>query len=478
MTRVLEPTPQASGRSTALSRPHARSCVPPACSFPQPIVASRPHGRDHLLRRLHPACCACRSRSIGGGAAKPGRAGEGGRELGRGQRHHGRRRGDRLPARDRARERRRGRCSRRRRIRSRRSRAPRSSRRRSTSGATSTPPTSATRCAPGPTRSGSALDAVKAGSAKRVLVVVADTRMAAPRSAVEGNLGDGGGRVPGRRRTTWSRRSPRMHSVADEIIDVWRTEGDPFVHAWEDRFVVDHGYRRNVREVGEGAPRQGRRRGRRRDEGGASTDPTREAHATVVRELGFDAGDAGAGPALRQGRQRGRGAGAAAARRARSSRRRRARSFWSSPTATAPTRSLLETTPHVERLEGRRGVGVAPGAAGGDAELRHVPPLPPVARDRARPARRRGALGHQALPRSRRGHHAARAAVPALPAGAVPAPARLLPVLRAGRVRQAAPLRPHRHRALVHLRQLRRQPEHRRSSPASSRSTARASTCR
>src|SRR5512132_1091618 len=34
------------------------------------------------------------------------------------------------------------------------------------------------------------LDAIKAGSAKRVLVVVSDMRMAAPRSAVEASLGD------------------------------------------------------------------------------------------------------------------------------------------------------------------------------------------------------------------------------------------------------------------------------------------------
>src|SRR6516225_3630515 len=34
------------------------------------------------------------------------------------------------------------------------------------------------------------LDAIKAGSAKRVLVVVGETRMAAPRSAVESSLGD------------------------------------------------------------------------------------------------------------------------------------------------------------------------------------------------------------------------------------------------------------------------------------------------
>src|SRR5439155_220769 len=37
-----------------------------------------------------------------------------------------------------------------------------------------------------------AIDSIKAGSAKRVLVVIGDTRMAAPRSALEANLGDAG----------------------------------------------------------------------------------------------------------------------------------------------------------------------------------------------------------------------------------------------------------------------------------------------
>src|SRR2546422_9688557 len=36
-----------------------------------------------------------------------------------------------------------------------------------------------------------ALDAVKAGSAERMLIVAGETRMAAPRSAMEANLGDG-----------------------------------------------------------------------------------------------------------------------------------------------------------------------------------------------------------------------------------------------------------------------------------------------
>src|SRR5207302_1903264 len=90
--------------------------------------------------------------------------------------------------------------------------------------------------------------AVKAGSAKRVLVVAGETRLAAPRSALEPNLGDGAAALlVGAEDVAVA--IAASHTVADEIIDVWRSEADPFVHAWEDRFIVDHGYRANVREV-------------------------------------------------------------------------------------------------------------------------------------------------------------------------------------------------------------------------------------
>src|SRR5581483_12029957 len=80
-----------------------------------------------------------------------------------------------------------------------------------------------------------AVDSVRAGSAKRVLVVVGDTRMASPRSPLESNLGDAAAAFligdAGVAATVAA-----SHTVSDEIIDVWRGEGDPFVHAWEDRF--------------------------------------------------------------------------------------------------------------------------------------------------------------------------------------------------------------------------------------------------
>src|SRR5262249_22993463 len=63
------------------------------------------------------------------------------------------------------------------------------------------------------------LDAIKAGSARRVLVVVGDVRQASPRSAVEANLGDaaaafllGADDV--------AAEITAAHAVADEIVDV------------------------------------------------------------------------------------------------------------------------------------------------------------------------------------------------------------------------------------------------------------------
>lgn len=86
-----------------------------------------------------------------------------------------------------------------------------------------------------------ACDAVAAGSARNVLVIASDARMAAPGSALEANLGDGAAAF------LVSDTDPiatlaGQHALADEIVDVWRSEGDPFVHSWEDRFVVQEGY--------------------------------------------------------------------------------------------------------------------------------------------------------------------------------------------------------------------------------------------
>jgi 3-hydroxy-3-methylglutaryl CoA synthase len=198
-----------------------------------------------------------------------------------------------------------------------------------------------------------AIDTVKAGSAHRLLVVIGETRMAAPRSALEANLGDGAAAfLVGDDDVVAT--LDGTYTVADELIDVWRGEGDPFVHAWEDRFVVDHGYRHNVREAVKGLF------------GRTSLGPTdvtklalyapdARSHATVVRELGFDPATQVVDPLF--GKVGSAGAAfaplllAAALEQAKAGDRLLVVAYGDGADAFA-----LRTTPMVERLEGRRGV--------------------------------------------------------------------------------------------------------------------------
>jgi hydroxymethylglutaryl-CoA synthase len=86
---------------------------------------------------------------------------------------------------------------------------------------------------------------VKAGSARCALVIASDARMAAPKSGLEANFGDGAAAfliADGDAIATLE----GFHAVADEITDVWRPTGHAFVHSWEDRFVVQESHGPNV----------------------------------------------------------------------------------------------------------------------------------------------------------------------------------------------------------------------------------------
>src|SRR5437867_3065143 len=146
----------------------------------------------------------------------------------------------------------------------------------------------------------------------------------------------------------------RRDVMTADMGDSRRAEGDPFVHAWEDRFVVDHGYRASVREVVRGllaktalGPKDFAKL--------VLYGPDARSHGALVRELGFEpaqaedalfgkVGNAGAAfaPLLR----------AAALEGARAGQRILLVAYGDGAEA-----FVLETTPVVERLEGRRGVG-------------------------------------------------------------------------------------------------------------------------
>jgi len=195
-------------------------------------------------------------------------------------------------------------------------------------------------------------DMVRAGSARQVLVVASDVRMAAPRSPLEAQLGDGAAAFLVGAEDVAAAFGP-THAVADEIIDVWRTEGDPFVHAWEDRFVVDHGYRAVVTEAVAGfrvrhglEPRDVTRL--------VLYGPDARSHGATARALGF-APEQVQNPLF--GRLGNAGAAmtplllAAALERARAGERLLVVAYGDGAEVLS-----LETTPLVERLEDRRAV--------------------------------------------------------------------------------------------------------------------------
>ncbi|MFC1981146.1 hydroxymethylglutaryl-CoA synthase family protein [Chloroflexota bacterium] len=88
---------------------------------------------------------------------------------------------------------------------------------------------------------GMALDAVRAGSAKKVLVIASDSRIPWPDSVNESILGDGAVAVLiGDDETAIEIEG--SHYISSEIVDVWRAENDKMTRSWEDRFVREEGY--------------------------------------------------------------------------------------------------------------------------------------------------------------------------------------------------------------------------------------------
>lgn len=95
---------------------------------------------------------------------------------------------------------------------------------------------------------GAAMDAIKAGSAKKVMVAATDCRLGTPGSAFEQNFGDGASALLiGDSDVVATIEAD--YSVYNEMLDVWRAEGDTFVRSWEDRFAVSHGYMETVAEA-------------------------------------------------------------------------------------------------------------------------------------------------------------------------------------------------------------------------------------
>ena len=93
-----------------------------------------------------------------------------------------------------------------------------------------------------------AMDAVRAGSCSSVLVSAADTRMGYPNGENEISFGDGAAAfLIGN--TKVAAAVEGSYTLTNEMVDVWRSDKDPFVLGWEERFVREKGYEAVIPEA-------------------------------------------------------------------------------------------------------------------------------------------------------------------------------------------------------------------------------------
>ncbi|MFC1999907.1 OB-fold domain-containing protein [Chloroflexota bacterium] len=99
--------------------------------------------------------------------------------------------------------------------------------------------TGALRC--GTTAVAAGLDAVEAGSMKRVLVTAGDSIMGKPGSVYEQALGDGGAALLLGSEGAVAVIEGSCH-ISDYFAGQWRADGDQYLRYWEERMVWDRGY--------------------------------------------------------------------------------------------------------------------------------------------------------------------------------------------------------------------------------------------
>ncbi len=93
-----------------------------------------------------------------------------------------------------------------------------------------------------------ALDAITAGSAKKILVVAADCRLGMTSTEYERTFGDGAAAMLIGSSDVIAE-VDGFHTHYDDIMDLWRLDSDTFVRSWEDRFIINHGYQDNMNEA-------------------------------------------------------------------------------------------------------------------------------------------------------------------------------------------------------------------------------------
>jgi 3-hydroxy-3-methylglutaryl CoA synthase len=132
----------------------------------------------------------------------------------------------------------------------------------------------------------SAIDAVKSGSARNIIVAASDCRMGAGKSQFEQLFGDGAVALAiGDSDVIASVEG--NYSLFSELLETWRLEGNPFVQSWEERFVVTEGYMKTMQMILSGVmekykltPQEFAKL--------VVYGPDTKSHANLAKRVGFD----------------------------------------------------------------------------------------------------------------------------------------------------------------------------------------------
>ncbi|MBT98852.1 MAG: 3-hydroxy-3-methylglutaryl CoA synthase [Dehalococcoidia bacterium] len=131
----------------------------------------------------------------------------------------------------------------------------------------------------------SALDSVTAGSAKNMLVIASDSRQGAPKGEAERNSGDGAAAFIISNESVVAEQAG-SHTITENMMDTWRSAGDPFVRSWEDRFAIEEGLERILGEAVTGFLEKESLQ--TKDVGKlALYSPDARRHVQLARQLGF-----------------------------------------------------------------------------------------------------------------------------------------------------------------------------------------------
>jgi len=131
-----------------------------------------------------------------------------------------------------------------------------------------------------------AADAIKAGPAKGIVVTAADCRLGYPYSQTEHALGDGAAALL-IADSDLIATIDDSYSISDEITDVWRRAEDDFVRMWEDRWVIMHGYSKNVEQAASAIMKKNGL-GAKDFAKAVVYGPDPRSHDALMRRLGFE----------------------------------------------------------------------------------------------------------------------------------------------------------------------------------------------